>query len=167
MRRKNVESQPALSSRQDASLDTPPKPSPARERKTAHRTDKAQNARSQPALVHTGGKGGITPLKLQAGRPQKAAWGKEQKKPDQNREGFDRPVYGWSGLRGSNSLPPPWQGGALPDELNPHLRYLLYRPLSDLSIYFFKKLRNCANLFSLPLGKTCRPAVNAPLWPSS
>ena len=26
----------------------------------------------------------------------------------------------WSGLRGSNSLPPPWQGGALPDELNPH-----------------------------------------------
>ena len=31
---------------------------------------------------------------------------------------FKRP---WSGLRGSNSLPPPWQGGALPDELNPHL----------------------------------------------
>ena len=27
----------------------------------------------------------------------------------------------WSGLRGSNSLPPPWQGGALPDELNPHI----------------------------------------------
>ncbi len=26
-----------------------------------------------------------------------------------------------SGLRGSNSLPPPWQGGALPDELNPHM----------------------------------------------
>ena len=25
----------------------------------------------------------------------------------------------WSGLRGSNSLPPPWQGGALPDELSP------------------------------------------------
>ena len=29
-------------------------------------------------------------------------------------------VLVWSGLRGSNSLPPPWQGGALPDELNPH-----------------------------------------------
>ena len=28
-------------------------------------------------------------------------------------------VPAWSGLRGSNSLPPPWQGGALPDELNP------------------------------------------------
>ena len=27
----------------------------------------------------------------------------------------------WSGLRGSNSLPPPWQGGALPDELRPHM----------------------------------------------
>ena len=26
-----------------------------------------------------------------------------------------------SGLRGSNSLPPPWQGGALPDELNPQI----------------------------------------------
>ena len=31
---------------------------------------------------------------------------------------FDQP---WSGLRGSNSLPPPWQGGALPDELNPQM----------------------------------------------
>ena len=27
----------------------------------------------------------------------------------------------WSGQRGSNSLPPPWQGGALPDELNPQI----------------------------------------------
>ena len=41
----------------------------------------------------------------------------------------------WSGLRGSNSLPPPWQGGALPDELNPHLykphkRYFLYQLFS-------------------------------------
>ena len=26
----------------------------------------------------------------------------------------------WSGLRGSNPLPRPWQGRALPDELNPH-----------------------------------------------
>ena len=31
----------------------------------------------------------------------------------------------WSGLRGSNSLPPPWQGGALPDELNPHNKWCL------------------------------------------
>ncbi len=26
----------------------------------------------------------------------------------------------WSGRRDSNSLPPPWQGGALPNELRPH-----------------------------------------------
>ena len=29
----------------------------------------------------------------------------------------------WSGLRGSNSLPPPWQGGALPDELHSHVAW--------------------------------------------
>ena len=29
--------------------------------------------------------------------------------------------YFWSGLRDSNSLPSPWQGDALPDELNPHI----------------------------------------------
>ena len=29
--------------------------------------------------------------------------------------------YFWSGLRGSNPPPPPWQGGALPNELNPHI----------------------------------------------
>ena len=28
----------------------------------------------------------------------------------------------WSGRRGSNPLPPPWQGGALPDELRPRVR---------------------------------------------
>ena len=27
----------------------------------------------------------------------------------------------WSGQRDSNSLPPPWQGGALPNELCPHI----------------------------------------------
>ena len=30
-------------------------------------------------------------------------------------------LWKWSGWRGSNSLPPPWQGGALPDEVHPHL----------------------------------------------
>ena len=33
--------------------------------------------------------------------------------------------YFWSGLRDSNSLPSPWQGDALPDELNPQLQDLL------------------------------------------
>ena len=32
----------------------------------------------------------------------------------------------WSGRRGSNSLPPPWQGGALPDELRPHIRHSIH-----------------------------------------
>ena len=30
-------------------------------------------------------------------------------------------LFCWSGLRGSNPPPPPWQGGALPNELNPRI----------------------------------------------
>ena len=30
-------------------------------------------------------------------------------------------LFVWSGLRGSNPPPPPWQGGALPNELNPRI----------------------------------------------
>ena len=50
-----------------------------------------------------------------------------------NRQSFDCPAYKsqrarigfvpvsfWSGLRGSNPPPRPWQGRALPNELNPH-----------------------------------------------
>ena len=37
------------------------------------------------------------------------------------RREYFRGEFVWSGLRGSNSLPPPWQGGALPDELNPQM----------------------------------------------
>ena len=51
----------------------------------------------------------------------------------------------WSERRGSNSLPPPWQGGALPDELRSHVlqpfcsvRELLYDSLPHLSTLFFK-----------------------------
>ena len=48
----------------------------------------------------------------------------------------------WSGLRDSNSLPSPWQGDALPDELNPQLQNQLYRYLSVLSRpkFIFDKL---------------------------
>ena len=42
-----------------------------------------------------------------------------QRAPNKKRS-FRTVFFVWSGLRGSNSLPPPWQGGALPDELNPH-----------------------------------------------
>ena len=38
----------------------------------------------------------------------------------------------WSGLRGSNSLPPPWQGGALPDELKPHIGASRIVPLTPI-----------------------------------
>ena len=40
----------------------------------------------------------------------------------------------WSGRRGSNSLPPPWQGGALPDELRPHIRCIFPCTLPSLSL---------------------------------
>ena len=42
----------------------------------------------------------------------------------------------WSGRRGSNSLPRPWQGRALPDELRPQTQYVLYRKSDALSTLF-------------------------------
>ena len=59
----------------------------------------------------------------------------------------------WSGRRGSNSLPPPWQGGALPDELRPRNNG-----------YFNKPCRNCQALFHfflLPSAANLPPAVKA------
>ena len=54
----------------------------------------------------------------------------------------------WSGLRGSNSLPPPWQGGALPDELNPQKKRtysLTASPLSCIHITIYHLL--CQHFF--------------------
>ena len=54
----------------------------------------------------------------------------------------------WSGLRGSNSLPPPWQGGALPDELNPQKKRtysLTALPLSCIYITIYPL--TCQHLF--------------------
>ena len=42
----------------------------------------------------------------------------------------------WSGLRGSNSLPPPWQGGALPDELSPRNKEYYSKPSSFCQAFF-------------------------------
>ena len=39
--------------------------------------------------------------------------------PDKISLSFDKEIFVWSGLRRLELLPPPWQGGALPDELNP------------------------------------------------
>ena len=42
--------------------------------------------------------------------------------PVQNKKQTTRVCFlFWSGLRGSNPPPPPWQGGALPNELNPQV----------------------------------------------
>ena len=55
----------------------------------------------------------------------RVSMGKMQGMPYFSRFGYKKttPKGGliWSGRRGSNSLPPPWQGGALPDELRPHI----------------------------------------------
>ena len=44
----------------------------------------------------------------------------------------------WSGRRGSNSLPRPWQGRALPDELRPQTQGGLYRIFCGLSTLHFR-----------------------------
>ena len=41
----------------------------------------------------------------------------------------------WSGQRGSNSLPPPWQGGALPDELCPRQCLLFYHKKRSCQVF--------------------------------
>ena len=52
----------------------------------------------------------------------------------------------WSGLRGSNSLPPPWQGGALPDELNPQEKNMqLPHPLLQITQHILWCLRSESN----------------------
>ena len=61
----------------------------------------------------------------------------------------------WSGLRDSNSLPPPWQGGALPDELNPQTIVLLYPAGAGLSSPFFADgNKKCRPLVGITLGTT-------------
>ena len=47
----------------------------------------------------------------------------------------------WSGRRGSNSLPRPWQGRALPDELRPQTQGGLYRIFCGLSTLHFRFAR--------------------------
>ena len=61
----------------------------------------------------------------------------------------------WSGLRDSNSLPPPWQGGALPDELNPQTIVLLYPAGAGLSSPFFAGgNKKCCPLVGITIGTT-------------
>ena len=45
----------------------------------------------------------------------------------------------WSGRRGSDSRPPPWQGGALPTELLPHeIGGVFWCGRRDLNSYAFR-----------------------------
>ena len=54
----------------------------------------------------------------------------------------------WSGRRGSNSLPRPWQGRALPDELRPQTQDRLYLSAQRLSTPFsqFPQKTSCPPL---------------------
>ena len=55
-------------------------------------------------------------------------------------------AFCWSGLRDSNSLPPPWQGGALPDELNPQEKNMqLPHPLLQITQHILWCLRSESN----------------------
>ena len=64
-------------------------------------------------------------------------------------------AFCWSGLRDSNSLPPPWQGGALPDELNPQTIVLLYSAGAGLSSPFFADgNKKCRPLVGITLSTT-------------
>ncbi len=58
----------------------------------------------------------------------------------------------WSGRRGSNSLPPPWQGGALPDELRPRNDAYYSRPFLICQVkkrFLANKSPKCTQPFSV------------------
>ena len=57
-------------------------------------------------------------------------------------------LFLWSGRRGSNSLPPPWQGGALPDELRPQRTRRIIAEFRELSSFFSKFIQEFSQ--SLP-----------------
>ena len=74
---------------------------------------------------------------------------------EQKKQGKKPCFLYWSGLRDSNSLPPPWQGGALPDELNPQTIVLLYPAGAGLSSPFFTDgNKKCRSLVGITIGTT-------------
>ena len=74
---------------------------------------------------------------------------------EQKKQGKKPCFLCWSGLRDSNSLPPPWQGGALPDELNPQTIVLLYPAGAGLSSPFFADgNKKCRPLVGITIGTT-------------
>ncbi len=61
----------------------------------------------------------------------------------------------WSGLRGSNSLPPPWQGGALPDELKPQMPF-------QRVIKYSTRQRQCQGSFPIFYRRPSEPVCSRP-----
>ena len=58
----------------------------------------------------------------------------------------------WSGRRGSNSLPRPWQGRALPDELRPQTQDTLYCVRAGLSSPDFQSFAPLLKMISMMPG---------------
>ena len=69
------------------------------------------------------------------------------------------PLAIWSGQRGSNSLPPPWQGGALPDELCPRNKGYSTRetPACQDSSARFSEFSSAAAAASPPITNSISP----------
>ena len=87
--------------------------------------------------------------------PWRVALFKSRNIVEQKKQGKKPCFFYWSGLRDSNSLPPPWQGGALPDELNPQTIVLLYPAGAGLSSPFFAGgNKKCRPLVGITIGTT-------------
>ena len=87
--------------------------------------------------------------------PWRVALFKSRNIVEQKKQGKKPCFFYWSGLRDSNSLPPPWQGGALPDELNPQTIVLLYPAGAGLSSPFFADgNKKCRPLVGITIGTT-------------
>ena len=62
----------------------------------------------------------------------------DKSEPVPHEEDSVRITTKWSGRRGSNPLPPPWQGGALPDELRPqNIAYYSRQAIFCQELFFY------------------------------
>ena len=62
-------------------------------------------------------------------------------------------ILNWSGKRGSNSRPQPWQGCALPAELFPLLSWLIYLWIFVHSRKTFRLLTSISFLHKIPAAR--------------
>ena len=91
------------------------------------------------------GRVGPSPLERRGSRAQREGSGtpvgfasaaRNQRHAEINKKGrlLADPSNSWSGQRGSNPRPPPWQGGALPTEPCPHVKWM--RPDGQAAHFF-------------------------------